>query len=79
MLIPPNFDARLRKAAQRSRVSRAAWVRNALEQALRLPGGVGTDDDPLARPESLAGPTADIAQMLSEIDAGRLTIPAKSN
>jgi hypothetical protein len=71
VLVPPDLDAQLRKAAQRSRVSKGAWVRNALEQALRRPTGAGAHADPLARLGSLAGPTSDISQMLSEIEAGR--------
>jgi len=68
VLIPPGLDARIRKAAQRRGISKGEWVRQALEAALAA-GGRGTD--PLARLSSLGGPTADIDQMLAEIEAGR--------
>jgi predicted DNA-binding protein len=66
VLIPPSLDARLRKAAQRSRQSKGEWVRRAIERALDEP-----DDDALAKLARLAAPTADIEQMLAEIEAGR--------
>jgi hypothetical protein len=68
VLIPEGLDARVRKAAQRSRLSKGAWVRHAIERAIvddRLPS------DPLARLASLGAPTGDIDQMLAEIEAGR--------
>ena len=68
VLIPEGLDARVRKAAQRSRVSKGEWVRRAIERALadtRLPA------DPLARLSGLGAPTGDIDQMLAEIEAGR--------
>jgi hypothetical protein len=49
-------------------VSKGEWVRQALEGVLKGGGG-GTD--PLARLSSLGAPTADIDQMLAEIEAGR--------
>jgi hypothetical protein len=56
------------KAAQRRRLSTGAWVREALERHLQ-------DDrparDPLERLKGLGAPTADIEQMLAEIEAGR--------
>ena len=68
VLIPPGLDARIRKAAQRGGVSKGEWVRQALEVVLKE-GGRGPD--PLARLSSLGAPTADIDQMLAEIEAGR--------
>ena len=68
VLIPEGLDARVRKAAQRSRQSKGAWVRQAIERAIaadRLPA------DPLATLAGLDGPTGDIDQMLAEIEAGR--------
>ncbi|MEK6630666.1 MAG: antitoxin [Acidobacteriota bacterium] len=68
VLIPEGLDTRLRKAAQRSRLSKGAWVRRAIERAMvddRLPA------DPLAKLSSLGAPTGDIEQMLAEIEAGR--------
>ena len=65
--MPPALDRRIRQAAQRRRMSTAAWVREALEHALREDCG----EDALDRLSSLGAPTADIDQMLAEIDAGR--------
>ena len=70
VLIPPRLDARLRKAAQRQRVSKGEWVRRALESALRDAGSRG-GADPVARLAELNGPTAGIDRMLDEIEAGR--------
>jgi hypothetical protein len=68
VLIPKGLDARLTKAAQRGGISKGEWVRRALESALvaGLP-----QTDPLTDLASLGGPTADIDQMLAEIEAGR--------
>lgn len=68
MLIPETLDRRIRKAALRRRLSTGAWVREALERALSEPVAGG---DPLARLAELGAPTADIEQMLAEIEAGR--------
>ena len=68
MLIPPSLDARIRKAAQRTGVSKGEWVRQALETIL---SGERRAPDPLARLSSLGAPTADIDEMLTEIEAGR--------
>ena len=71
VLIPPELDAQLRKAAQRSRISKGEWVRRVLEESVRKPAKGRAMGDPLIRLESLGAPTADIEGMLSEIDAGR--------
>ena len=68
VLVPPGLDARLRKAAQRKGVSKGEWVRRALEEALAEDR---RGPDPLARLSSLGAPTADLDQMLAEIEAGR--------
>ena len=68
ILVPESLDARVRKAAQRSRQSTGAWVRQAIERALV---DERTAPDPLARLASLGGPTGDIDQILAEIEAGR--------
>jgi hypothetical protein len=68
VLIPESLDARLRKAAERQRLSKGEWVRRAIEQALAETPRRG---DALERLESLGAPTADIDQMLAEIEAGR--------
>ncbi|MSP62236.1 MAG: antitoxin [Myxococcales bacterium] len=68
VLIPVGLDARLRKASQRARLSKGEWVRRAIERQL---AGDHDAADPLARLASLGGPTADIEDMLAEIEAGR--------
>jgi hypothetical protein len=68
VLVPPGLDARIRKAAQRKGISKGKWVRQAIERVLSE-GDTGVD--PLARLSSLGAPTADIDQMLAEIEAGR--------
>jgi hypothetical protein len=68
VLIPEGLDARVRKAAQRRGVSKGEWVRRAIEAAL---ADDGRGPDPLERLSSLGAPTADIDQMLAEIEAGR--------
>ena len=71
VLIPEELDARIRKAADRERISKGEWVRRAIEAVLRSgidgPGGA----DPLARLSGLEAPTGDIEQILGEIEAGR--------
>ncbi len=68
ILVPTSLDARIRKAAQRRGVSKGEWVRQAVEREL-------TQDrpptDPLERLSALGAPTADIDQMLAEIESGR--------
>lgn len=71
VLIPPELDAQLRKAAQRNRISKGEWVRRVLQESVSKPAKGHTKSDPLARLESLGAPTTDIEGMLSEIDAGR--------
>ena len=71
VLIPPELDAQLRKAAQRSRVSKGEWVRRVLQESVRKTAKGRGSSDPLRRLESLGAPTADIEQMLAEIEAGR--------
>ncbi len=68
VLIDPGLDARVRKAAQRRGLSKGAWVREAIQNALaqRSP-----EPDPLARLQGLGAPSGDIEQMLAEIEAGR--------
>ena len=68
VIIPQMLERRVRKAAQRRRLSTGAWVREAIEHRL-------ADDRPTAdaldRLSQLGGPTGDIDQMLAEIEAGR--------
>ena len=68
VLIPATLDRRIRKAAQRSRQSTGAWVREAIERRLNE-GRSGPDA--LDQLQRLGAPTADIDQMLAEIEAGR--------
>jgi hypothetical protein len=70
VLIPPELEVRLRKAAQRSRLSKGEWVRRAIELSLgsTVPAG---KQDPLIRLASLNAPTAAIGKMLEEIERGR--------
>lgn len=68
MLIPDELAARLRKAAERRRISGGEWVRRAIEHSLAEEQRVS---DPLATLAGLEAPTADIEQMLTEIEAGR--------
>lgn len=70
VLIPPELDTQIDKAAQRSRVSKGEWVRRALKASLRR-GGSGSKTNPVERMAALGGPAADIDQILAEIDAGR--------
>jgi hypothetical protein len=67
VLVPESLERRIRKAAQRSRLSTGAWVRQALERALHD----GVAADPLDQLARLGAPTGDIDQMLAEIEAGR--------
>lgn len=72
VLIPEELDARIRKAAQRGRMSKGEWVRRAIEEALRRGSGEGgLASDPLVQLASLGAPTGNIEQMLSEIESGR--------
>lgn len=68
VLVPETLERRVRKAAQRRQLSTGAWVREAMERMLE-------DDrpaaDPLAKLSGLGAPTADIDQMLAEIESGR--------
>lgn len=68
VLIPEGLDARVKKAAQRGRLSKGAWVRRAIERFLADEAGGG---DALDKLSSLGAPTADIEQMLAEIESGR--------
>ncbi len=68
VLIPEELDAAVRKAASRRRVSKGEWVRRAIDRALAEERSAG---DPLAALAALEAPTADIDEMLAEIEAGR--------
>ena len=70
VLISDDMDHRLQRAADRARVSRGAWVRQAIQERLDRESGP-VPADPLAELRSLNGPTADICGMIGEIEAGR--------
>ncbi len=70
LMIPEAMEIQLRRAAERDRVPRGAWVRQAIEERLeRVVGPV--PENPLAELRRLNGPTSDIAVMIGEIEAGR--------
>ena len=69
ILVPEGLDARIRKASQRSRLSKGAWIRRVIERALA--SGDEPKGDPLERLGALGAPTGDISQMLAEIETGR--------
>jgi hypothetical protein len=71
VLISPQLDARLQKAAQRSRVSKGEWVRRTLEASTKPRGTGAPHADPVARLSSLHAPAANMKRMLAEIEAGR--------
>ena len=72
LLIPEELDVRIRKAAQRGRVSMGEWVRRAIEEALqRQSGEAQHGSGPLARLASLGAPTADIEDRIAQIESGR--------
>jgi predicted transcriptional regulator len=71
VLITPQLDLRLQKAAQRSRISKGELVRRALEASLKPRGQGLSHADPLARLGSLRAPSAGINRMLAEIEKGR--------
>ena len=70
VMITEDMDHRVRRAADRARVSRGAWVRQAIRERLERESG-GIPADPLAELRTLNGPTADICGMIGEIEAGR--------
>jgi hypothetical protein len=70
VLVPEALEARLKKAAARSRVSKGEWVREAIEEKFARDAGTAPAD-PLAALSDLEGPTADIDDMLAQIEAGR--------
>jgi predicted DNA-binding protein len=70
VMVSEELEARLKKAASRGRVSKGEWVRQAIErrlehEACRMP------EDPLEALGCLDGPTADIDEMLEQIEGGR--------
>ncbi len=70
ILVSVELDGRLRKAADRAQVSMGEWVRRAIEERLEQQAAA-LPDDPLAALRGLDAPTADIDDMLAEIECGR--------
>ncbi|HZW00840.1 MAG TPA: hypothetical protein VFF55_04655 [Candidatus Deferrimicrobium sp.] len=68
ILVPEEIGQRVRKTAQRNRMSTSGWVRRVIEQALADDRAGG---DALDRLAQLGAPTGDVGDMLSEIEAGR--------
>jgi hypothetical protein len=66
--ISEGLDAAIGKAARRSEITKGDWVRATLQHAIAEETVAG---DPLKRLDSLKGSTADIEQMLDEIEANR--------
>src|ERR1700677_2827482 len=56
VLISPELDAQLRKAAQRSRLSKGEWVRRVLQESVCKSAKGRAISDPLARLECLGAP-----------------------
>jgi len=67
VLVPEPLDAAIRKAAQRRRMSKGEWVRRAVERVLAEERSA----DPLAELAALDAPTANVDDMLAEIESGR--------
>jgi len=67
-LISESLEVRLVEAARRSRLSKAEWVRRAIERTL---SSEKMASDPLEELSRLGAPTGDIEQILAEIKAGR--------
>lgn len=68
IIVPDRLEEDVRRAARRRHLSTSAWVRQAIERQLVADQPA---TDPLDRLAALGAPTADIEQMLEEIDAGR--------
>jgi hypothetical protein len=71
VLIPPELDAQLRKSSQRLGISTGEFVRRALRKSVLHSASDIPVKDPVAGLAALSAPTADIEQMLAEIERGR--------
>jgi hypothetical protein len=71
VLIPAELDAQIERAARRDHISKGAWIRNTLTEALNRSGHFNSEEL-IARLASMNAPAADIEQMLAEIEAGRV-------
>ena len=72
VLIPEELEISLKKASQRSGVSKGEFVRRAIEDALTRTAADADDADPLERLEILGAPTSSIEDMLSDTYSGML-------
>lgn len=70
VLVSEELEARLKKAASRGRISKGEWVRQAIEGRLEREAR-SIPEDPLEALGRLDGPTADIEEMLDQIEGGR--------
>jgi hypothetical protein len=71
LFIAGELDARIEKAAERSKMAKAAWVLQAIEDALQRDSEASGNFDAVARLASLSAPTSDVEQMIAEIGSGR--------
>lgn len=72
VLIAEEMNTRLRKIAQRRRISKGELVRRAIEAELARATSRGSSGaDPVSRLAAINAPTADIDQMIAEVEAGR--------
>ncbi len=71
VLIPEDLDAQLRKSSQRLGISTGEFVRRALRKSVLQPVSGADQKNPVAGLAALSAPTADIGQMLAEIERGR--------
>jgi hypothetical protein len=72
VLIPEDLHSLIRKAAQRSGVSKGEWVRRVIDDALRSHSDEsGASGDLVTRLASLNAPTADIDAMVQEIEVSQ--------
>lgn len=79
VLIPKELDDRIRKEAQRQRISKGAWVRRAIEESLQGPQQSRRKSSAVDRLARLSAPTADIDQMIAETQHGRWWEPENEN
>ena len=66
VLIPDSLDVAISEAAARRRISKGEFVRSVLEAAV---AHQVADGDPVDRLAALNAPTADIAEMLEDVES----------
>jgi len=72
VLVSPELDVQIEKAAQRSRISKGAWIRRALRKGLRDAKTGKANPSPVDRLLALNAPACDLGEMLRDIEAGRV-------